>query len=267
MRKILITALLASAAATPVLAAPVDRDAARAERQQAREERQEAREQARTERAQERNEPAVTESDLRPRVKTPVSSDESHQVEQYRASRAARLSDGDAGRQQLREDRVEGRQELREQRLQTNRGNRELRQSDRPAPNVFRPRVPVVSNTPRIGSQPPLRTESRRHAPTNWSQHWRNDRRYDWWNWRNRHRSLFNLGFYYDPFGWGYQRYNIGWRMWPSYYHSNFWLNDPWQYRLPYAPPGYRWVRYYDDAVLVDTWDGRVVDVIYNFFW
>ena len=29
---------------------------------------------------------------------------------------------------------------------------------------------------------------------------------------------------------------------------------------LPYAPPGYRWIRYYDDALLVDTWDGTVVD-------
>ena len=55
--------------------------------------------------------------------------------------------------------------------------------------------------------------------------------------------------------------------MWPSYYQSSFWLNDPWQYRLPYAPPGYRWIRYYNDAVLVDTWDGHIVDVIYNFFW
>jgi Ni/Co efflux regulator RcnB len=55
--------------------------------------------------------------------------------------------------------------------------------------------------------------------------------------------------------------------MWPSYYRSSYWLNDPWQFRLPYSPPGTRWIRYYDDAILVDTWDGRVVDVIHNFFW
>ena len=72
---------------------------------------------------------------------------------------------------------------------------------------------------------------------------------------------------YYDPFGWGYQPYSIGWRMWPSYYRSNYWLNDPGQYRLPYAPPGTRWIRYYDDAILIDMWSGQVVDVIYNFFW
>ncbi|WP_409574764.1 RcnB family protein [Sphingopyxis sp. PET50] len=30
---------------------------------------------------------------------------------------------------------------------------------------------------------------------------------------------------------------------------------------------GYRWVRYYNDALLVDTYSGEVVDVIYDFFW
>ena len=142
-----------------------------------------------------------------------------------------------------------------------------LRQPDRELPTVFRSRVPVVSDRPREGTQPPLRTERRRIETTNWSTHWRNDHRYDWQNWRRHHRSHFHLGIYYDPFGWNYRPYQIGWRLWPSYYSSRYWIYDPWQYRLPYAPPGYRWVRYWDDAVLVDTWTGQVVDVIYNFFW
>ena len=142
-----------------------------------------------------------------------------------------------------------------------------LRQPDRELPRVFRNRVPVVSNTPREGTQPPLRTESRRIQTTNWSTHWRNDHRYDWRNHRRHHHSLFHLGFYYDPFGWNYRPFQIGWRLWPSYYSSRYWIDDPWEYRLPYAPPGYRWVRYWDDALLVDTWNGQVVDVIYNFFW
>ena len=130
-------------------------------------------------------------------------------------------------------------------------------------------RAPVVSRIPREGTQPPLRTSSRssRHTGHDWRGDWRSDRRYDWRDHRLRHRSLFRFGFYSDPFGWRYRPYSIGWRMWPSYYRSSYWLNDPWQYRLPHAPPGYRWIRYFDDAVLVDTWDGRVVDVIHNFFW
>ena len=114
---------------------------------------------------------------------------------------------------------------------------------------------------------PPLPAQSRPVSQPHWSTSWRHDGRYDWQNYRHHHRSLFHFGFYYDPFGWGYSPYQIGWRLWPSYYSSRYWISDPWQYRLPYAPPGTEWVRYYDDAVLVDTWSGEVVDVIYNFFW
>ena len=83
----------------------------------------------------------------------------------------------------------------------------------------------------------------------------------------HRHRSIFRIGFYFDPFGWNYRRFNIGSYMWPSYYSSNYWINDPWQYRLPPAYGPYRWVRYHNDALLIDTWSGEVVDVIWNFFW
>ena len=171
---------------------------------------------------------------------------------------------------QSRGQRVDQRQQMVDQRQQVldqRRDDRQLRQSTRATPRVLRTRVPVVSNVPRPGTQPPLRVEYRPGSQSHWNTNWRNDNRYDWHNYRHRHRSLFHFGFYYDPFGWGYQPYQIGWRMWPSYYSSNFWINDPWQYRLPYAPPGTQWVRYYDDAVLVDMWSGQVEDVIYNFFW
>jgi Ni/Co efflux regulator RcnB len=130
-------------------------------------------------------------------------------------------------------------------------------------------RAPAISRVPREGTQPPLRAMAERSGRTahHWRGDWRSDRRYDWRNHRRRHRSLFRFGFYYDPFGWSYRPYSIGWRLWPSYYRSSYWLHDAWTYRLPYAPPGYRWIRYYDDVLLVDTWDGRVVDVIRNFFW
>jgi hypothetical protein len=139
---------------------------------------------------------------------------------------------------------------------------REGRQADGRTP-------PAISRVPREGTQPPpvvrhARGTTSRH---NWRGDWRHDRRYNWRDYRNRHRSRFHLGIYIDPFGWRYRPYSIGWRMWPGHYRSNYWLNDPWSYRLPYAPAGYRWIRYWDDAVLVDTWSGEVVDVIRNFFW
>jgi hypothetical protein len=36
---------------------------------------------------------------------------------------------------------------------------------------------------------------------------------------------------------------------------------------LPPAYGPYRWVRYYNDALLVDIYTGRVVDTVYDIFW
>ena len=115
----------------------------------------------------------------------------------------------------------------------------------------------------------PTRTVERhvRTPDRRWSGDWRRDHRYDWRTHRNRHRTLFRLGRYYDPYGWGYRRFSIGFSLGSSYYGSNYWLDDPWMYRLPPAYGPYRWVRYYDDALLVNIYNGRVVDVIHNFFW
>ncbi len=100
-----------------------------------------------------------------------------------------------------------------------------------------------------------------------WSGDWRRDHRYDWHHHRSHHGSLFRLGRYFDPYSWGYRHFSIGYSLWPSYYGSSFWLNDPWQYRLPPAYGPYRWVRYYNDALLVNIYTGQVVDVVYSFFW
>ncbi len=109
------------------------------------------------------------------------------------------------------------------------------------------------------------RQHDRRHSA--WDSSWRSDRSYDWRGYRSRYSSLYNLSNYYDPYRSGYRRFSIGFSLWPSYYSSRYWLNDPWQYRLPPAYGPYRWVRYYNDALLVNIYTGQVVDVEYGFFW
>lgn len=99
-----------------------------------------------------------------------------------------------------------------------------------------------------------------------WNRNWRTDRRYDWRSYRDRHRSVFHLGIYYDPFGYGYQPFAIGYQLMPAYFGQQYWI-DPAMYGLPYAPPGTEWIRYWNDAVLVDMYSGEVVDVIRDFFW
>lgn len=101
---------------------------------------------------------------------------------------------------------------------------------------------------------------------TTWNRDWRNDRRYDWRNYRNSHRSTFRLGIFLDPFGYNYRPFDIGYRLAPAYFGQQYWI-DPGMYQLPYPPPGTQWVRYWNDAVLVDMYSGQVVDVIHDFFW
>lgn len=111
-------------------------------------------------------------------------------------------------------------------------------------------------------------TGTRSTTTRRWSGDWRRDDRYDWRRHRSRYSSLFRLGRYYDPYRYGYRRFSIGLFLGSGYYqNSNYWLSDPWQYRLPQAYGPYRWVRYYNDALLVDLYSGEVVDVIYGFFW
>lgn len=110
-------------------------------------------------------------------------------------------------------------------------------------------------------------TFARPDSHRRWRDEWRRDKRHDWRRHRDRNRWLFRFGYYHDPFGYGYRRPAIGWRLWPGYYRDPYWLRDPWTYRLPLVSYPYRWVRYWDDAVLVDVRTGRVLDVIHDFFW
>jgi hypothetical protein len=101
-----------------------------------------------------------------------------------------------------------------------------------------------------------------------WDQGWRNDRRYDWREHRERYGSYYRPGRYYAPYRSDrYRRLNIGIHIGAPFYSSRYWIADPWRYRLPPAQGPYRWVRYYDDVLLVDVRRGYVVDVINNFFW
>jgi Ni/Co efflux regulator RcnB len=101
-----------------------------------------------------------------------------------------------------------------------------------------------------------------------WNRGWRNDRRYDWQGWRNSNRNIFRGSRYYSPYrNHRYSRFSIGFFLEPLFFSQNYWIGDPWQYRLPPAPYGTQWVRYYDDVLLVDVETGEVLDTIYDFFW
>jgi len=101
-----------------------------------------------------------------------------------------------------------------------------------------------------------------------WDRNWRSNSRYAWRDYRTRYHDRYRLGRYYSPYrGYSYSRLYVGIFLDSLFYSSRYWIDDPWYYRLPPAYGPYRWVRYYDDALLVDIYTGEVIDVIYDFFW
>jgi hypothetical protein len=289
MRKLLLSFLMATTAAavtTPALAQRADRDS----RAEERDERRAKADKARKERTEAR--------EARPqRVEQPQQVDRAKPAERRQQNVNVREQRQDVRqqnvnvreqRQNVRQQNVDVRQQARDRR-ETNVNERgrptlDQRQQSREAltqqrqqqrvdsreryvESVNQRRVRPPANARPDRPAPPPPTATNHQAPTWSTTHWRSDRRYDWRRYRDRNRSHFRLGIYFDPFGWNYRRYNIGWRLWPSYYSQNYWLNDPYMYRLPYAPWPYKWVRYYDDALLVNVYTGQVADVIYDFFW
>lgn len=110
--------------------------------------------------------------------------------------------------------------------------------------------------------------QERRGDRRDWDRGWRNDRRYAWQDWRYRNRGLFHLSPYYSPYrNYRYQRFSIGLFLDELFFDQRYWIGDPFYYRLPPAPPGTQWVRYYNDVLLVDVYSGEVIDAIYDFFW
>ena len=101
-----------------------------------------------------------------------------------------------------------------------------------------------------------------------WSHDWRRDNRYDWQGWRRDNRMAFHVGRYYPPYsGYAYRRLSVGIFLQPLFFGDTYRIYDPWSYHLPAAYGPYQWVRYYDDAVLVNIYTGAVTDVLYDFFW
>ena len=94
------------------------------------------------------------------------------------------------------------------------------------------------------------------------------DRRWGRWDWRDYragHRDIYARGRWNAPFA--YRAWRPGVAIAPAYWGSRYFIADPWRYHLPPVGRFQRWVRHYDDVLLIDTRRGVVVDVYRGFFW
>lgn len=93
----------------------------------------------------------------------------------------------------------------------------------------------------------------------------RQEYREDWHDYRSRNRSAFHPARFNAPFR--YSNFNIGINLRPQYYQSRYYVNNYSAYRLP--APGYnlRYVRHYNDLLLVNIRTGKVANVYRGFYW
>jgi Ni/Co efflux regulator RcnB len=76
-----------------------------------------------------------------------------------------------------------------------------------------------------------------------------------------------NVSTYRYPRGYNYRRWNVG-AVLPSLFLSNsYFFNNYGAMGLGAPPPGYVWVRYGPDLLLVNRYNGRIADVISGAFY
>jgi Ni/Co efflux regulator RcnB len=76
----------------------------------------------------------------------------------------------------------------------------------------------------------------------------------------------FKIGPYHRPPGWSSHRWGFGEVLPRAYWGPQFILADYWLFALEVPPSGYEWVRDGNDAILVNTDSGEILQVEYGVF-
>jgi len=160
-------------------------------------------------------------------------------------------------------DNQQQRQRFDQHRPQQQRVDRQRPQ--RPRFDQQRPQQPRVDR-----QRPQQRYDNNYRQPRPTADHWRKQNvRTNWQQYRRNFHSpkRYRIGAYHGPRGYQYRRWFYGERLPSIYYARPFWLFNVIAYGLFTPPPGLIWVRYGDDALLIDRYTGEIVQVRYNVFY
>ena len=120
---------------------------------------------------------------------------------------------------------------------------------------------------------------SRRWGDQNRSVQRRDGQYFDGRNWRSErfnprdyNRNIwaqrrFRIAPYHQPRGWYARRWTFGQTLPFVFFSENYWISDYWSYGLTTPPYGCEWVRYGDDALLVDIQTGEILQAVYRLFY
>jgi Ni/Co efflux regulator RcnB len=77
----------------------------------------------------------------------------------------------------------------------------------------------------------------------------------------------FHASTYHRPRGWYAHRWTFGEILPALFWSQDYWLSDYYDFGLMAPPPGTVWVRDGSDALLIDRYDGQIIQVAYNVFY
>ncbi|HTW34294.1 MAG TPA: RcnB family protein [Rhizomicrobium sp.] len=103
------------------------------------------------------------------------------------------------------------------------------------------------------------------HGSAAWTPQRNFDRRAYQRNWNAPRR--YNYGAYVRPPGWHYRRWTYGQILPAIFWAQNYWISSWATFGLMAPPYGYQWVRYGNDAILIDTSRGQILQVQYGVFY
>jgi Ni/Co efflux regulator RcnB len=86
-------------------------------------------------------------------------------------------------------------------------------------------------------------------------------------NYRGREVERVHVRPFFYPPGYGYRRWEVGAALPPAFLVQDYWYPDWDALGLDPPPPGYQWVRYGPDLLLVDVITGQVAEVAYDVFY
>lgn len=77
----------------------------------------------------------------------------------------------------------------------------------------------------------------------------------------------FRLSPYRAPYGYYARAWGFGDFLPRPWFERSYWLLNFLDFDLPYPPPGFVWVRVGPDAIMIDEYSGRIVQVVHGIFW
>jgi len=137
----------------------------------------------------------------------------------------------------------------------------------KPPSNGHKPGPPSNGHKPRPPHHRPPVTKPPRPRPPNWRPpNWHKPRPSQWY-WRGSWINRIHASAYRYPPGWSYRYWTIGDLLPALFLSSTYYYDNVGPLGLETPPPGYRWVRYGPDLLLVNLRTGSVEQVAYGVFY